>query len=310
MGNIEYTDATDPPYVDGLTFGQKLAAWSRAAGAIASLALVVGIGYWGYTLIIRDVSGVPVVRALQGPMRVQPDNPGGRPADNQGLAVNTVAASGSAAGPAEAVTLAPQPVALADEDATRPELNPTPEPKPEPVVAKAQEADQNSVQALVNQLVAEVETAEEGGEDVQPEQVSALDADAELTPQPAVLTGPGPSSSLRPKTRPAVVERVSATPGAAIEVEEIDGDTLEAGTRLAQLGAFETPELAREEWDLLATRFDDYLAGKSRVIQKAESGGRTFYRLRAMGFEDIHDARRFCSALVAERADCIPVTVR
>jgi hypothetical protein len=29
-----------------------------------------------------------------------------------------------------------------------------------------------------------------------------------------------------------------------------------------------------------------------------------------MGFEDLSDARRFCSALVARNADCIPVVTR
>ena len=81
-----------------------------------------------------------------------------------------------------------------------------------------------------------------------------------------------------------------------------------AGTRLSQLGAFDSPEVARKEWDRLSARFGDYMDGKQRVIQKAQSGGRTFYRLRAIGFADLNDARRFCSALVAERADCIPVT--
>ncbi len=41
------------------------------------------------------------------------------------------------------------------------------------------------------------------------------------------------------------------------------------------------------EWDRLEGRFGDYLDGKDRVIQKAKSGGRTFYRLRAMGFDDL-----------------------
>ncbi|WP_457646172.1 SPOR domain-containing protein, partial [Profundibacter sp.] len=86
--------------------------------------------------------------------------------------------------------------------------------------------------------------------------------------------------------------------------------SIPAGTRLAQLGAFESPEIAKQEWDRLYSRFTDYLQGKSRVIQKAESGGRTFYRLRAMGFDDLSDARRFCSALLAENAACIPVKVR
>jgi len=46
------------------------------------------------------------------------------------------------------------------------------------------------------------------------------------------------------------------------------------------------------------------------VIQRAESGGRIFYRLRAMGFDDLSDARRFCSAFIAENTECIPVVTR
>jgi hypothetical protein len=52
------------------------------------------------------------------------------------------------------------------------------------------------------------------------------------------------------------------------------------------------------------------MAGKSMVVQPALSGGRTFYRLRALGFADEDEARRFCSALLAENATCIPVTQR
>ena len=91
---------------------------------------------------------------------------------------------------------------------------------------------------------------------------------------------------------------------------EVDPDSLPKGTRLAQLGAYETAEIARSEWDRLAGQFADYMADKQRVVQQASSGGRTFWRLRAVGFEDLSDARRFCSALMAENADCIAVTVR
>jgi hypothetical protein len=82
------------------------------------------------------------------------------------------------------------------------------------------------------------------------------------------------------------------------------------GSRLAQLGAFESAEVARTEWDRLSTRLGDLLDGKRRVVQRAESGGRTFYRLRVVGFDDLADARRFCSALQAEQAECIPVVTR
>ncbi len=52
------------------------------------------------------------------------------------------------------------------------------------------------------------------------------------------------------------------------------------------------------------------LTEKSRVVQTAQSGGRTFYRLRASGFADEGEARRFCSALLAEDTACIPVALR
>jgi hypothetical protein len=79
---------------------------------------------------------------------------------------------------------------------------------------------------------------------------------------------------------------------------------------LVQLGAYESPEIARQEWTRFSSRFGEYMEGKQRVVQRAESGGRTFYRLRALGFEDLSDARRFCSALLAKKADCIPVVTR
>ena len=63
----------------------------------------------------------------------------------------------------------------------------------------------------------------------------------------------------------------------------------------------------RAEWVRLQGRFGELMAEKAMVVQPAESGGRTFYRLRAHGFEDEADARRFCSAFVSENAVCIPV---
>ena len=69
------------------------------AGALCSAALVVGFAVWGYKLAVRDVTGVPVIQALDGPMRVAPDNPGGTETSYQGLAVNEVAADGTASAP-------------------------------------------------------------------------------------------------------------------------------------------------------------------------------------------------------------------
>ena len=68
-------------------------------GAALSVVLVLGVAVWSYQLMVRDVTGVPVIRALGGPMRVSHDDPGGRQQQYQGLSVNSVAAQGAAAAP-------------------------------------------------------------------------------------------------------------------------------------------------------------------------------------------------------------------
>ena len=347
MADIEYTGQM------GRAAGVKPAAGGAVTGSIAnilgtvvSIGLLVGVGVWGYKLMVRDVSGVPVVRAIEGPMRVQPKDPGGQQADNQGLAVNAVAAHGAAAAPADRLLLAPAPVDLTDEDAPMGEiistLAETTQVSANTVNSDAVAAFQaGSVEALVDQLTAGLEplagfdetarASDDTGLIVQPEPLNtATPAPAILTtafletPTPevipaVVITGPGPRQSLRPQLRPAAFLRpatgdaTDASVAAAIAAAtplDVDPDSLPIGTKLAQLGAYGSADVARAEWDRLNAKFGDYLNGKSRVIQKATSGGRVFYRLRAMGFDDLSDARRFCSALVAENADCIPVTTR
>lgn len=259
-------------------------------GALMSLALVIGMVVWGVQTLTRDVSGIPVVRAAKGPVRVQPEDPGGAKVRNQGFAVNDVAADGTAAAPADTLILAPEPLDLSFE---------TVPVEAERTAPQAVESEEDMM-ALAESIAADIAPLEQ----VQPVAMEAPNA---------TVTG-GLGKSLRPKLRPGQVAAVepSAPPVdlASGTVRDVDAATIPVGTRLAQLGAFKTEEIARKEWARLEVKFGDYLNGKDRVIQKAESGGRTFYRLRAMGFADLGDARRFCSALVAERAECIPVVTR
>ncbi len=289
---------------------------TNLVGAALSLALIAGIGVWGYKLIIRDVSGVPVVRAIEGPMRVQPEEPGGRAANHQGLAVNAVAAEGVAADPADRLVLAPPPLELSLEDIPRPAAAPAEVSDATPTAEDGEPAPAVAPETL---LRASVEpTAEESTTDVVAGvALGAAEQEPETEQTAAVVVDGGIGQSLRPRLRPEILEnlpeavaRAVASAQSATPPAEVDPGSIPVGTRLAQLGAFESPEVARAEWDRLSRRFQDYLDGKQRVVQRAESGGRTFYRLRAMGFADLSDTRRFCSALVAERADCIPVVAR
>ncbi|MEM6303152.1 MAG: SPOR domain-containing protein [Pseudomonadota bacterium] len=314
------------------SWSNMLANMTNVAGAVVSLALIVGVGIWGYQLLVRDVSGIPVVRAAEGEMRVRPEDPGGQLARHQGLSVNEVAAVGTAAAPANELRLAPQPVDITEEDAAAPasQVASAPQESPAPTAPESEVPDvaaalqSGNVDDLVAQLTDGVTPLEALAPETTQETAPVI---AELTPDPGAAApqeaaAPAPTSGLRASLRPR--KRPSApaitTPAASAEAEftsantsaalDVDASTLPVGTRLAQLGAFDSEAVAREQWDAINSRFSIYMAGKKRVIQKASSGGRVFYRLRALGFEDIADARRFCSALVAENADCIPVVTR
>jgi len=317
----------------------ELGRMAAFLGAAASIALVVSISVWGYKLIMRDVSGVPVVSAVSGPMRVAPEDPGGELADHQGLAVNAVAANGIAEDPADTLRLAPQAIALTEDDQPVPTLTEAAEEEAALEAAAtaaaevaqtsdAPEADVSPIEQRSNDIDALVASLTDGAvplEDlretsaviVQPEPLDgATVASIDATKVPAaVRNAPGVRVTPRPLVRPA---RFAPAPVAANEsaapqrsaAAEVDPKSLAVGTRLAQLGAYESAEVARSEWTRISGKFGEFFHDKSRVVQRAESGGRIFYRLRAHGFEDLSDARRFCSALVAGNADCIPVTMR
>jgi hypothetical protein len=325
MADFTYQGAHSVP-VSG-----KMASVANWIGAAVSLGLIVGIGVWGYGVVSRDVSGVPIVQAMAGPMRVAPDDPGGRLADHQGLAVNAVAGQGGAADPVDTLRLAPRPAGLQADDVALGSLVPVTE-TPEFQASLARNAEvmeiaptpkaTNSLLALTEQIGAQSKPLSPLAPQTQEAVAAALartlppstPPGAAPVAEPARYTGPGLARSLRPKLRPAGLANAPRTPhsvtSAAPTVTEVDPETLPAGTRLVQIGAFDSPDAARSEWQRLDVRFGDYLDGKERVIQRATSGGRIFYRLRAHGFDDLSDARRFCAAFVARNVDCIPVVTR
>ncbi|QBX99879.1 SPOR domain-containing protein [Rhodophyticola sp. CCM32] len=320
MADIDYFEEeayASAPQPGPSRFG-ILANWM---GALISLGLILGMIVWAWQLTMRDVTGVPVIRALEGAMRVAPETPGGSQADHQGLAVNRIAEGQEAEPAAERIVLAPPPVELAEIDlssASLPEV--TTEVAPE---APTPEAASEATLALIDRLM-------EGGEDTAPEaETGQADASAGTATEAGATPGrnafvtipisvPGVRNSPRPTSRPEGVQVAMLTTGTTdatpvIQVSagaEIDPDSLTPGTRLVQLGAFDDEQTARAEWDRLSQGFPDFFVGRSRIVQPAISGGREFYRLRAHGFVDLSDARRFCTTLLAQGAACIPVTVR
>ena len=64
----------------------------RIAGALVFICLVGAMGVWAWRLGTRDAAEVPVIKAMAGPTRVEPEEPGGITAAHQGLEVNAVLA--------------------------------------------------------------------------------------------------------------------------------------------------------------------------------------------------------------------------
>ena len=285
-------------------------------GAVLSLALLVGAGTWVWQMMQRDVSGVPVVRALEGPLRVSPENPGGLQTAHQGLAINELAAAQETPELRD-IVLAPVPADLSDED-TAPIRAPE---SPATDRFAALEVTQPVMAALQRDV-----TPDAAAPDPRPSSPLGFNDVTERAPAAS------PRPPQRTQTRVAMAraaDSVAAQQGnsavdamaasvansvarglSTVASIDIDPATIGPGTRLVQLGAYDDAASARAAWDQLSRRFSPLLDERGRVIEAAHSGGSVFYRLRAHGFEDERDARRFCAALVDQQIDCIPVLIR
>ena len=303
----EYDSGGYGPSDAGPGLALRARRWVNLAGAACSVSLVLGLGFWGYKLAVRDVTGVPVMRAVAGAMRTAPADPGGAQALNQGLTVNAIAAVGTSAKPADQITLAPLAVTLQPADlpmAVQPATaaqttGPTTGPTTTSATAPAQDNGLPAPALSISGSTTPDMSVADALATIVPSDPNAMRRSVRPQPRPLAAAASG---------LPTKVQAVSAqTPAAATEIDPV---TIALGTRLAQLGPFESPELARAKFTELQVSFGELMTGKAMVIQPATSGGRTFYRLRAYGFANEDDARRFCAALQAQQSDCIPVAQR
>ena len=277
------------------------AAYANIVGAVISLAVFVGIVTWGAKTVLRDSSGVPVVRALEGPARIAPEDPGGLLVAHQGLTVNEVAGSQIIGAADDPLQLAPRPINLQAEDQPiQPLVDREIATATAPAAVVLPEPEMESAQALIIDETAESLAAMlAAGTDMAPVKEPA----SAVIPASA---GGGPIQSLRPRLRPfAVFTR--QTPRVA--PRNILAAQIVRGAPMAQLGAFGSAAIAEQAWADLSERHGDYLVGKPHVILQAAVGGGTIYRLRVHGFENQEEARRLCTALNRQNAECYSVTM-
>ncbi|MFS4438665.1 SPOR domain-containing protein [Paracoccaceae bacterium GXU_MW_L88] len=308
--------------------GETLAVGAvKWLGAVSAIALVVGVAVWTYKLGARDGSEVPIIRAMDVPARAKPEDVQGTDFPNQNLAVNDVMSDAETSQLPETIELAPSVESLSAEDLPLGEL-----------------AGADSLESLIPEenaaddlVLAEADLAEE-------EMVERVD-DAEIAyrprPRPANLnraaileargvtetapaaapaiastdSNPQVTSAERPEeVTLASAEAPQPQPEPAVATKTntdfLAPEDATAGSWLVQLGAFDSREIAESEWGRIAGKNGDLLGGKSPMIQRIESGGRVFYRLRAVGFQSASAAKQDCSALSARGQACIPYNVK
>ncbi|HET9068827.1 MAG TPA: SPOR domain-containing protein [Amaricoccus sp.] len=300
----------------------------RLTGAALFLALIAALGLWSYRLGTRDAREVPIIKAMAGPARIEPENPGGLQAAHQGLEVNTVLAGRPAPLPRETPPAKPEPAVLQAEDAPQGELVVSaPAILAERVLGESGDLPMPAQEDIASLTPPETngealgETPGGAVEQVLGEAVAALDAEPEAAPgprprnrpanlrpsrpaaaKPAVAEAKPPAPKPAEAAKPAATQVASAAPAAASGVR--------AGTRLVQLGAFDSEEITRRAWSQLVAKYPDLLSSKSLFVERTTANARVFYRLRVAGFSSSEETRVMCEALRSRGVACIPVTLQ
>jgi hypothetical protein len=77
------------------------------------------------------------------------------------------------------------------------------------------------------------------------------------------------------------------------------------GAAVVQFGAFSSAALASSEWSKLAAAYPSQMAGKGKLVESVERGGKTLFRGAVSGFAARTDAVAFCARLKADGKACI-----
>ena len=77
---------------------------------------------------------------------------------------------------------------------------------------------------------------------------------------------------------------------------------------MVHLGSFKNKVLASADVENFVVRHKGYLTNKTVFLQKSETGGRSIYRMRAIGFSNISEMKKFCAIINSFGNDCVPIS--
>ncbi len=258
--------------------------WSRVRQYLLAIVGCLLVGFFifawqtdKFALTPSQVDSLPLVRAEQTPIKIQPDDPGGIKIANMDKTVFH---------------------SIDDEEVT--EL-----PKVTRILP-APEAPINRAEIALIPLKKEEIVANEPAKPV-----------TEETTQKPVETQPTANALINVKEEPTIEdvigealkdikpEDVMPTPVPKRKALVIPGEKkVEQGARI-QLGAFRTSAEADERWNTLKNQFPDLLGSKTHYSIKADLGSKgIFYRLQVGPINGASEGRTICNELIEKKQGC------
>jgi hypothetical protein len=281
------------------TYRVERPALSAGSGGGRKLGMIAG-GVGGALVLVYAVSAVfghrgpiPVVEADSSPIRVRPDNPGGMSVVGGEEDILAGAAAANSGGRLAPGAEAPALQALRAEQARG---------------GQAATAEPSAP-------AAQVAAASAGSPPVATADANAAPVARSATQRPPASAVAANSSPLPPVARQGRVERAAASipmppshpaPQAAAPAQPAVANPAphSGGHAQVQLAAVDNEAGAHAEWDRLAKRAPDLLAGRQPSFVKFDKDGKTYWRIRTGGFADIAAATQFCAQLRAKGGSC------
>ncbi|MFQ5765475.1 MAG: SPOR domain-containing protein [Rhodospirillales bacterium] len=322
----------------------------RRWGLKLFLLLVLAAGAsWGWLIYGHEIraiwaggaSGVPLVKAAAGPVKVRPENPGGlKVPDRDKLVYDRIGGAsdgkGAARGPERLLPPPEQPLpkpgpdagpaveAPAADQATTPakaeavpvKRKPTPKTKPVPTVPTVKDVKSAkrplpppppTAPPTSNPTPSPVLSAARNATEKSGKQKAAkvpAKPKPEQAPAAAPATAPAPAPARAPTPAPASAPTETARATAAPTPA---APRPSARAYLVQLAAARSPKGARDEWERLRGKHKDLLGNLGLRVTKADLGPTRgiFYRLRAGPLSDEAAARQLCQELAKRQVGCL-----
>ena len=260
--------------------------------SLISIVLLGGFLYWGYGAFVQSESKVTIITAPDGPLKVLPEDPGGNLASHLGFSVNSVQESGQVAGPSAKIFLAPPAISVQESD----------------LRSLSGFGDSNGaidLKSSINDALAVIFKDTDTLSEVTFLSLKEIPIKEDIV-EKAIVS----KSLARPEKRP--IKIVSATLHqdlvAQIVLNQVKASMVDSKDELmVHLGSFKNKVLASADVENFVVRHKGYLTDKTVFLQKSETGGRSIYRMRAIGFSNISETKKFCAIINSFGNDCMPI---